>query len=98
MIIVLALSSVDPEKQDAFIEAIKTSGAVESVRSEVGNVSYDLVSVVDEPGKMLMVERWVDMASLKAHSTGTHFLTIGKICAEYGVKSDLKLFNAEPLN
>lgn len=98
MILVIAKSEIAPEKQAAFIEAVKSSGAVEATHSENGNISYDLVSSVTEPGVMFMIERWSDGAALKVHSTGANFLTIGKICAEYGVKSEIKLFNADALN
>ena len=98
MIIVIAKSVIAPEKQAAFIEAVKATGAVEATATENGNISYDLVCSATEPGLMYMIERWTDGAALKVHSTGANFLTIGKICAEYGVKSEIKLFNADALN
>lgn len=98
MIIVLCNAEVAPEKQAAFVEAVKASGAIEGTLKEAGNISYDLVCSATQPGKMLMVERWEDMAALQAHSKGANLMAIGKISAEYGVKNEIKLFKADALN
>lgn len=98
MILVLCSAQIDPDKQGAYLEAVKATGAVEATHSEPGNIGYELVCSATEPGKMLMIERWEDMPSLKVHTTGENFRALGVLGAEYGVKSEIKLFNAEALN
>lgn len=98
MIIVLCSAEIAPEKRDAFVEAANAGGALSGTLQETGNISYDLVCSATEPGKMFMIERWEDGAALKAHSAGANLAAFGKLCAEYGVKTDIKLYNADPLN
>lgn len=98
MIIVLCNAEIAPEKQAEYIEAVKASGAIEGTLQEAGNISYDLVCSATQPGKMLMVERWADMAALKAHSAGANLMAIGKLSAQFGVTNEIKLFNADALN
>jgi len=98
MILVLCSAQIDPEKQEAYLEAVRATGAVEATHTEPGNISYDLVCSATERGKMLMIERWADMPSLREHTTGENFRALGVLGAEYGVKSEIKLFNAEAIN
>lgn len=98
MILVFCSAQIDPEKQEAYLAAVKATGAVEATHAEPGNISYDLVCSATEPGKMLMIERWADMPSLKVHITGENFRVLSALGAEYGVKFESRLFKAKALN
>ncbi len=65
LIIVLGQVTVAPTDTQTFLEDI--AGIDPSVRADSGCMSYS-VSVSDQAeGRMLVVERWLDEASLKAH-------------------------------
>ncbi len=98
MIIIYCEAAIAPEKQAEFIEKVNAAGIIKATNQEPGNISYELLCPTDAPGKMFIIERWESREVLPAHMQGANFQALGKLSAEYGVKSTLKLYSAEALN
>ncbi len=65
MIIVAGWYEVDPDERDAFV-ASRADG-VRKARAEAGNLEYNVAPDILEPGRVVLLERWEDQASLDAH-------------------------------
>jgi len=98
MIIVLCQSKIAPEKQNEFIEKVNSAGIIPATLKEEGCISYELAASAGTPGQLYVIERWEDMPLLQTHTKGANFAAFGKLSAEYGVETVLKLYNATPLN
>lgn len=46
-------------------------------RAEPGNISYEYFRNVEQPGHVVIVERYVDEDAFDAHLSSEHFQTIG---------------------
>jgi quinol monooxygenase YgiN len=56
--------------RDEFLRALSKAGVIESVRKEPGNAGYGFFLPVDNPDEVLIVEKWIDEQSFKAHLEG----------------------------
>ena len=98
MIIVICGAKIDPAKQKEFLEKVNKSGVIAETAKEVGNISYELASSAGTEGQLYVIERWEDMAVLQAHMKGANFAAFGKMSMEYGIKTEIHLYQAQPLN
>ena len=98
MIIVLCRSEIAEEKQAEFIEKVNAAGIIPATNKEEGCISYELSASAGIPGVLYVTERWESMEFLKLHTTGANFAAFGKLSAEYGVKTEMKLYKADALN
>ncbi len=67
---VVATIPVKPDQLDAAREVLET--LIAETRQEPGVISYDLYESGSAPGVLVMVERYVDQASLDAHMQSPH--------------------------
>ncbi|MBR0160056.1 MAG: antibiotic biosynthesis monooxygenase [Oscillospiraceae bacterium] len=98
MIIVFCEAKIDPEKQAEFLERVNESGVIEATTQEEGNISYELAASAGKKGQLYVIERWENMAVLQAHMKGANFAAFGKMSMEYGIKTEIKLYQGEALN
>lgn len=73
---VIALVSVSPGQEDAFMAA--ASVCIASSRSEAGVLHYDLWREVDGERRFVFNELYIDDAAVKAHMASAHFKEFGK--------------------
>lgn len=97
MIIIHCRTSIAPEKQAEYIARVNEAQIVEKTRKEPGNLWYELSVSAGEPGTLYVIERWESRKSLPAHMKSENYKNISRLNAEYGVKTDVKLFTAEPM-
>ena len=57
------------EKGDAkkFAEEMISSGLVDRIRKEEGNIKYEYFFPIDEPETVLLIDKWKDEESLDIH-------------------------------
>ena len=72
-----------PDMRGEFLKRIAEEGIAAASRAEEGNVKYDYYAPVDGGDELLLVEKWRDEASLKAHASTPHFKRLGEIKSEY---------------
>jgi len=61
-----------------FAEKMISSGIVEAIRQEKGNLRYDYFIPLDDSGAVLLIDSWQDQAALDAHHRSP---LMEKICA-----------------
>jgi quinol monooxygenase YgiN len=74
-IAVVATITAHPGHRHAVVDALRT--AVAAVRLEQGCELYVLHEDMDEPNRLVMIERWSSMADLEAHGRGAALATLG---------------------
>lgn len=91
MIIIHAGLTVRPEKEEAFLEEVKT--LVEASRAESGNIQYDLMKDTETESAYMMVEVWEDQEAVQKHNTSEHFLAFGQKAQSFmAAPSDVKIY------
>ena len=98
MIIVMCSAKIDPEKQAEFLEKVNESGVIAATEQEAGNISYELAASAGKKGQLYVIERWEDMPSLQTHMKGANFAAFGKMSMEYGIQTEIKLYQGQALN
>ena len=72
---VVALVTVKPGQDDAFIAAAQT--CVAASRAEAGVIRYDLWQEQEGEGRFVFDELYVDDAAVRAHMASDHFKSFG---------------------
>ena len=72
MIHLIATITIRPGSLEAVIAAAKP--CLEGTRAEAGCISYELFQSVEDPEKLVFVERWTDRAALTAHFHAPHLI------------------------
>ena len=72
---IVALVSVKPDADDAFVAAAKT--CVAASRTEAGVLHYDLWREADGERRFVFNELYADDAAVKAHMASDHFKAFG---------------------
>lgn len=61
-----------PGKRDAFLQQVAASGAHQAVRQEEGCLQYDYFISVEDPDRLLLVEKWTSRGAQQVHMTQPH--------------------------
>jgi quinol monooxygenase YgiN len=69
--------------RDDFLQAASRVGVPESCRKEPGNAGYKFFLSVDNPDEVLIVEKWADEQSFKAHLEGPAAKSLGPIKEQF---------------
>ena len=70
MIHLIATLKIEPASLDKIARIVRP--CITETRKEPGCISYDLHQSLSDPGTLIFVERWKDMASLDAHFETPH--------------------------
>lgn len=81
MILIHAGFKVQADKEQAFLEEIRT--LIAASRTENGNVSYDLMKDTEKDHEYTMVEVWQDMNSVENHNKSDHFTSFASKAPHY---------------
>ncbi|MEO5966531.1 MAG: antibiotic biosynthesis monooxygenase [Candidatus Limnocylindrales bacterium] len=71
MFVTLVHIHVKPDQVDTFLDATRANHEA-SVRED-GNVRFDVIRSVEEPGRFILCEWYVDEAAAKAHKETPHY-------------------------
>lgn len=83
MILVSGYLVIDPANLDRATELVVDLTA--ATRAEPGNIDYSFSSVLGDPGRLIITERWEDQAAIDAHMAAPHFIEFMGATAELGV-------------
>ena len=83
MILVSGFLVIDPAKLDRAAELV--APLTEATRAEPGNIDYSFSSVLGDPGRLIISEKWQDQESIDAHMVAPHFLEFMGAAGELGV-------------
>ena len=67
----------------AFADEMISSGTVELIRSEPGNLRYEYYLALDDPETVLLIDSWADQAAIDAHHASPMMETIAGLREKY---------------
>ena len=68
--------TMKPGKREEFLAGVTASGAQAAVRGEEGCLQYDYFTSVDNPDKLLLLEKWTTREAQKVHMGQPHMALI----------------------
>jgi quinol monooxygenase YgiN len=95
VLVVVGHARINPEMRD---EAIAAATRMQELSAaEEGCQEYGFWFAVDDPDRMLLFERWDDLAALEAHRRTEHFADFGpKLAGFVDGPAELLRYTAEP--
>ena len=76
----------------AFAEEMTSSGTVEKIRAEEGNLRYEYYVSLDDPETVLLIDSWADQAAIDAHHTSPMMATIAALRERYDLHMTVERF------
>jgi quinol monooxygenase YgiN len=76
----------------AFAEEMESSGTVDAIRSEPGNLRYEYYQSLDDPETVLLIDSWVDQAAIDAHHASPMMATIAALREKYDLHMTVERF------
>ena len=67
----------------AFAEEMTSSGTVDLIRREEGNLRYEYYLSLDDPETLLLIDSWADQAAIDAHHASPMMATITALREKY---------------
>ena len=68
-----------------FAEEMTSSGVVERIRAETGNLRYEYFFPMDDPETVLLIDSWADQAALDVHHASPMMGEIAALREKYGL-------------
>ena len=78
-----------------FAEEMKTSGLVERVRAEQGNLRYEYFLPMDDPETVLLIDAWENKEALELHHKSPQMKEIAALREKYHLKMRVQKFYGE---
>ncbi|MBR1420866.1 MAG: antibiotic biosynthesis monooxygenase [Selenomonadaceae bacterium] len=75
-----------------FAEEMKSSGVVDSIRAEDGNLRYEYFMPIDDPETILLVDSWKDQKSIDVHHATPMMDQITKLREKYDLHMKVERF------
>lgn len=76
----------------AFAEEMVSSGTVEAIRAEAGNVRYEYYLSLDDPETVLLIDAWTDQAAIDAHHASPMMGTIAALREKFDLHMTVERF------
>ena len=67
----------------AFAEEMTSSGTVEAIRKEDGNLRYEYYRSFDDPETVLLIDEWTDQAAIDRHHASPMMQKIAELRDKY---------------
>ena len=72
-----------PQKREAFIQKVKTTGVLEAIRAEDGCIKYDYYLSEKDPNALLLIEQWETKQHQQIHLTQPHMARLREFKGDY---------------
>lgn len=76
----------------AFADEMISSGTVDLIRSEPGNLRYEYYQSFDDPETVLLIDSWTDQAAIDAHHASPMMATIAALREKYDLHMTVERF------
>lgn len=67
----------------AFAEEMISSGTVDAIRAEEGNLRYEYYQSLDDPETILLIDSWASQEAIDAHHASPMMKTIAELREKY---------------
>ena len=78
-----------------FAEEMISSGIVDRVRNEEGNLGYEYFFPIDDPETVLLIDRWKSEEALDLHHKSEMMKEIAKLSEKYKLSMRVEKFKGE---
>ena len=75
-----------------FAEEMMSSGTVNKIRAEKGNLRYEYYYSLEEPETVLLIDSWRDQAAIDAHHASPMMKTIAELREKYDLHMTVERF------
>lgn len=75
-----------------FAEEMMSSGTVDKIRAEEGNLRYEYYSSLEDPETVLLIDSWRDQAAIDAHHATPMMTTIAELRDKYDLHMNVERF------
>ena len=72
-----------PQKREAFIQKVKTTGVLDAIRAEDGCLKYDYYLSEKDPCELLLIEQWESKQHQQIHLTQPHMACLREFKGDY---------------
>jgi len=72
-----------PQKREAFVERVKSTGILDAIRAENGCIKYDYYFSVEDPNELLLIEFWESKEHQQIHIQQPHMAKLREFNGEY---------------
>lgn len=79
--------------REAFVSEVKAAGYDRIIREEDGCISYDYYAAMEDPNKLLLIERWESEEKQQIHIKQPHMTELRMIKDKYITDTKLAQFN-----
>ena len=75
-------------------EEMVSSGTVDAIRAEKGNLRYEYFQSLDDPETILLIDSWADQEAIDAHHATLMMNTIAKLREKYDLHMTVERYTA----
>ena len=75
-----------------FAEEMISSGTVDAIRAEAGNLRYEYYVPLDDPETVLLIDSWENQAAIDAHHASPMMATIAALRERYDLHMTAERF------
>lgn len=76
----------------AFADEMISSGTVDLIRSESGNLRYEYYQSFDDPETVLLIDSWTDQTAIDAHHASPMMARIAALREKYDLHMTVERF------
>ena len=80
-----------------FAEEMISSGTVDKIRAEAGNLRYEYFYPIDDPETVLLIDSWRDQEAIDAHHASLMMETIANLRDKYDLHMKVERFVSDDI-
>ena len=77
-----------------FVEEMISSGTVDAIRAEEGNLRYEYYQSLDDPETILLIDSWVSQEAIDAHHATPMMATIAALREKYDLHMTVERYTS----
>lgn len=77
-----------------FAEEMISSGTVDAIRAEEGNLRYEYYQSLDDPETVLLIDSWASQKAIDAHHATTMMATIATLREKYDLHMTVERYTS----
>ena len=78
-----------------FAEEMISSGTIDAIRAEEGNLRYEYYQSLDDPETILLIDNWANQEAIDKHHATPMMDTIAKLRDKYDLHMTVERYTAE---
>lgn len=78
----------------AFAEEMISSGTVDAIRAEEGNLRYEYYQSLDDPETILLIDSWAGQEAIDAHHASPMMATIASLREKYDLHMTVERYSS----